>query len=57
MSTTSFDSYDTFASGIDAANGEARSPSLGGSEGTAGEETDKVVESFKDGVEMLTDKR
>lgn len=57
LSTTSFDSYDTFASGIDAANGEARSPSVGESEGMAAEETDKAVESFQDGVEMLTEKR
>ena len=67
MSAESFDTFDTFASGVDAGNGDPRSPIGGGGggteegskkiEGTAGDDIEKATGSFKDGVEMLTEKR
>lgn len=63
LSSASFDTNDTYGSGIDIgdANGSgSRSESsypAGGGGGGGGEEESKAVEDFKDAVYMLTEKR
>lgn len=63
LSSASFDTNDTYGSGIDTgdANGSgSKSESsypAGGGGGCGGEEESKAVEDFKDAVYMLTEKR
>lgn len=70
MSTTSFDTIDTYGSGIDVGDGggdlnggwgRSEGPNGGGSGGAGGsgggERESKAADDFKEGVDMLTEKR
>lgn len=63
MSSTSFDTNDTYGSAIDLGAGDANgggAKSEGGhpsGSGGGGEDSSKAVDDFKDAVEMLTEKR